>query len=91
LAKALQGAPVLNNLEILDLSMGTMNDEGAEALLINDILLKLKYINCRHHYISEEMQQKLKDKFGYQKINLEDKEEADEWDGKTHYYVEIGE
>ncbi len=87
-AKALQGASILNSLEILDLSMGILKDDGAEALYNNDALLKLKHINCRHHFISDEWVKKLETKFAEQKINLADQEDSEDGD---YFFVEIGE
>jgi len=91
IAKELQGASILKNLETLDLSMGVLKNKGAEALYNNDALLNLKHINCRHHFISDEWQTKLKTKFAAQNINLADQEDADEDDDDAYYYVEIGE
>jgi len=91
LAGALQGASILETIETLDLSMGTLTDKGAEALYNNDALLNLKHINCRHHYITDKWEQQLKEKFAAQNINLRDGEEADEYDDEVYYYVEIGE
>lgn len=42
IAKAAAEAPILDQLEILDLSEGTLSDEGAEALLASD---KIKNLN----------------------------------------------
>ena len=91
LAIKLTGAKVLNGLHTLDISMGTLKDSGAEALFNNNDLVHLEYINCRHHYISDEWMNKLQWKFSADKINLEDQEDADEYDDETYYYVEIGE
>ena len=91
IAKALQGAKVLEKITVLDLSMGILKNEGAEALYTNEALLKLEHINCRFHYITDEWQQKLKEKFVAQNINLDDAEEADQDDDEAYYYVEIGE
>lgn len=88
LAMSIEGASILKNIEVLDLSMGVLKDDGAEALYNNDDLLNLKHINCRHHYISKEWQDKLKTKFSAQNINLEDEEDSE--DGE-YYFVEIGE
>ena len=87
LAKALQGAPTLEGIQTLDVSMGTITDAGAKALYENKALLDLKYINCRHHFISDEWMTKLQTKFADQNINLADQIVTDDdW-----YYVEIGE
>jgi len=91
IAKELQNAGILKTIEILDLSMGILKDEGAEALYNNDALLNLKHINCRHHYMSNEWQAKLKTKFAAQNINLADQENAYKYDDEASYYVEIGE
>jgi len=88
LAKALKSAPVLKYIDILDLSMSILKDEGAEALYYNDDLLRLQHINCRHHFISDEWIAKLKTKFAAQNINLDDQEDSE--DGEW-YFVEIGE
>jgi len=87
IAVALKDAPVIATLDTLDISMGILKDAGAQALLENDELLKLDYLNCRHHFMSTEWIEKLKNKFANQNINLNDQQESDEdW-----YYVEIGE
>ena len=91
LAKALLEASVLDNVKTLDLSMGTLTNKGAAALYENEALLNLKHLNCRHHYLSNEWIEKLKAKFDTQKINLNDQEEADDYDDEVYYYVEIGE
>jgi len=92
LAQNLKGTALLKKIETLDLSMGILKDDGAEALYNNEELLKLKHINCRHHFISPEWQMKLKEKFATQNINLNDAEEAEDFgDGDMYYFVEIGE
>jgi hypothetical protein len=60
IAIALQNAPVLERLEVLDLSMGTLSDAGAQALLDNPHITQLKFIDLHHHYISEDLIAKLK-------------------------------
>ena len=92
LAQQLQGVPILNNIETLDLSMGILKDDGAEALYNNEALLNLKHINCRRHYISAEWQSKLKEKFAAQRIDLSYAEKPYVYDdGEVYHYVEIGE
>lgn len=88
LAKNLQGASVLGYIDILDISMGVLKDEGAEALYNNEALLNLQHLNCRHHFISNDWMEKLRTKFARQNINLDDQEDSD--DGEW-FFVEIGE
>ena len=91
LMKALNGTAVLKNLEVLDISMSVLTDEGAKALYDNDDLLRLKHINCRHHYISKEWRDKLKTKFSAQGINLKNAQSPRKINGKKYFFVEIHE
>lgn len=87
LIQKLQGASVLNNLDTLDISLGVITDKGAEALYNNDALLRLQHINCCHHYISDEWQEKLKTKFAKQNINFDRKRDME----YGNYYVAVSE
>ncbi|WP_405609106.1 STM4015 family protein [Streptomyces sp. NBC_01508] len=60
IAAALAGAPVVARLETLDLSMGTLGDEGAEALLGGQPLTHLKKLDLHHHYLSEPMRERIR-------------------------------
>ncbi len=55
IAGALNGAPVMNLIETLDLSMGSLSDEGGQALLDNPAIERLKNLDLHHHYLSIEM------------------------------------
>lgn len=55
IAKAATDAPILDQLEILDLSQGTLSDEGAEALLASDRIKKLKHLDLSYHYMTNAM------------------------------------
>lgn len=85
LAKALDQAPVLNQLEVLDLSMGTLGDEGAKALLANAAVRKLKMLDLHHHYISDEVSQQLR-QLGIT-VNLDDKQQPDD----DYRYIQVAE
>src|SRR5262249_31311861 len=87
-AAALASAPVVSMLDTLDLSMGTLGDEGAKALMKNPALRKLKHLILRHHYLSDEMMERLR-KLG-PKVDVDDKQTpADGGDGELHRYVEV--
>lgn len=60
-AAAMATAPVVARLEVLDLSMGTLGDEGAQALLAGQSLTHLTALDLHHHYIGEELQQRLRE------------------------------
>ncbi|GBG08273.1 hypothetical protein PAT3040_02845 [Paenibacillus agaridevorans] len=55
IALAVANAPILDRLETLDLSLGTLTDEGAEVLLASERIKGLKGIDLHYHYMSEEM------------------------------------
>lgn len=55
IATAVANAPILEQLDTLDLSLGTLSDTGAEALLSSDRIKGLKALNLSHHYMSDEM------------------------------------
>ncbi len=59
IAVAAAKAPVLEQLEELDLSEGTLSDTGAEALLNSEGVRKLKRLNLNYHYMSDDMMNKL--------------------------------
>ncbi|AIQ27854.1 hypothetical protein P40081_06390 [Paenibacillus sp. FSL P4-0081] len=60
IAAALADAPILDQLETLDLSLGTLSDTGAEALLASGKIKGLKLLNLSHHYMSDGMIQRWK-------------------------------
>ncbi|AIQ70058.1 STM4015 family protein [Paenibacillus graminis] len=55
IAIAVADAPILDQLDTLDLSLGTLSDKGAEVLLASERIKGLKALNLSHHYMSEEM------------------------------------
>ena len=59
IAVALKNAPILGQLEVVDLSMGTLSDRGAQALLENSKIKALKTLNLEHHYMSDAVQQRI--------------------------------
>ena len=63
IAAALPTAPIASRLERLDLSYGTLHDVGAQALLTPGALPRLRTLNVTHHFLSPEMEQRLKDQF----------------------------
>jgi hypothetical protein len=59
IAQAVATAPIVERILILDLSLGTLSDEGAEALLRGPAIAKLEKLDIHHHFCSEEMIAKL--------------------------------
>lgn len=82
-------APVVQRLEVLDLSMGTLGDEGARALLASPAVAKLKKLDLHHHFISKELLKQL-EQLGPELIAGE-AEETHEWGGEQHRYIAVSE
>ncbi|MEU9796848.1 STM4015 family protein [Streptomyces sparsogenes] len=61
IAAAVAAAPVVAQLSSLGLSMGTLTDAGAEALLAGQPLTHLKALDLRHHYLSEELARRIRE------------------------------
>ncbi|MFZ6719248.1 STM4015 family protein [Undibacterium sp. Ji49W] len=59
-AVAIAEASVLEQLETLDLSMGTLTDEGGRALLDSTKIAGLKKLDLHYHYLSNEMMKEFK-------------------------------
>jgi hypothetical protein len=59
-ATAVAKAPILGRLETLDLSLGTIGDQGVEALLASPALAKLQTLDIRNHYASKAVIKQLK-------------------------------
>ncbi|MFJ5122508.1 STM4015 family protein [Kitasatospora sp. NPDC088548] len=60
IAAAVAHAPVVARLEALTLSMGVLTDEGATALLEGQPLTHLRALDLHHHYLSDAMQERLR-------------------------------
>nr|BFE77741.1 hypothetical protein GCM10020093_003420 [Planobispora longispora] len=88
IAAAVATAPVVARLETLALAMGTLTDAGAEALLTGQPLTHLRRLDLSHHFLSEEMAERLRAALPGVEVDLSDRQEADEDDWR---YVAISE
>jgi hypothetical protein len=95
IATAVASAPVVARLEVLDLSMGVLSDEGAAALLAGQPLTHLKTLDLHHHYISEPLLERIRQTLEPAGVELDlDRDDADEDrddDGTVWRYVAVGE
>ncbi len=73
-------APVLQRLDILELSMGTLGDEGGLALLTSPYIRSLKKLDLHFHFMSDAMQKKILDlqDLGIQ-VNVDHQNVAGNW------------
>lgn len=85
IAAALAHAPVLAQLESLDLSLGALSDEGAAALLNGQPLTHLKSLDLHHHYLSEEMMRRVREELPGVAVDTRERQEAEteDFDGET--------
>lgn len=88
-AKEIADAPILDQLEVLDLSLGVLQDEGGLALVKSEKILSLLKLNLSHHFLSDEVVAKFRALD--LEVDLSDQEEGDEWDDEVHYYVAVSE
>lgn len=89
IAKALVNAPILERIEVLDLSLGTLGDEGAEALLTNPAISKLKKLDIHHHYCLPEVVAQLEEL--PITVDASDVQEVDHSDDEEYRYVAVSE
>ncbi|RAV19359.1 STM4015 family protein [Paenibacillus contaminans] len=76
IAIALADAPILDQLHTLDLSMGTLTDKGAEALIGSGKAAKLQKLDLSYHYMSDKMM--LRWKQSGLNVDMSDQQDADE-------------
>ncbi|WP_234325980.1 leucine-rich repeat domain-containing protein [Streptomyces sp. NRRL S-495] len=88
IAAAVAHAPVVAQLSTLSLSMGVLSDEGAAALLDGQPLTHLKSLDLHHHYLTEAMQERVREALPGVDVDLSDAEEEDEDEWR---YVEVSE
>src|SRR5207249_2377581 len=59
IAAAVATAPVTERIRVLDLSLGTLSDQGAMSLLASPAVARLEKLDIHHHFCSEAMVEKL--------------------------------
>jgi catechol 2,3-dioxygenase-like lactoylglutathione lyase family enzyme len=91
IAAALAHAPIVARLEELDLSLGTLGDEGAAALLAGQPLTHLRKLDLHHHFMSSAMTQRLHEALPDVELNLDEQNEPDSWGGESHRYIAVSE
>ncbi len=86
LAEMVFESKYINQINTLDLSNGTLTDEGGQVLLdklpsypnITNVMLD-------YHFMSDEMMKKLDDLSGVD-VSMDEQQEADVYDGEVYYY-----
>ncbi|MFD7687089.1 STM4015 family protein [Streptomyces sp. NPDC059781] len=95
IAAAVASAPVVARLEVLDLSMGTLGDDGATALLGGQPLTHLKKLDLHHNYLSDPVRQRIRETLQAAGVEVDldadDADQDEDDDGTVHRYVSVGE
>lgn len=89
LAAAVADAPILEKLEVLDLSLGTLTDAGAKSLLEFPLIARLKRLDIHHHFVSPAMVEKLR-ALGIE-VNDAAPQEAEEDGDETYRHIYVSE
>jgi uncharacterized protein (TIGR02996 family) len=91
IAKAVAKSPLLAQLEVVDLSMGTLSDVGGKAILDAAARFEhLQRLDLDHNYLSDDMVAALQKALG-KIVEIGDRETPDTWDDQPHYYTQVGE
>lgn len=75
----------MSQIEVLDLSYGSLTDKGG-GILLKEVPAheNIKILNLEYHFMSDEMMTKLKELSV--SVNVDDQQEPDEYDGEIYYY-----
>ncbi|WP_053175198.1 STM4015 family protein [Nonomuraea sp. SBT364] len=81
LVAALADAPITRRLATLDVSLGTLTDKGAR-LLDTPSFGHLDRLDLHHHYMSEEMTERIRIRFtdAGVEVDTNDRQQLDEWE-----------
>ncbi|MEV1053006.1 STM4015 family protein [Streptomyces sp. NPDC049887] len=80
IAAALAAAPVVARLEVLDLSMGTLGDQGAAALLEGQPLTHLRKLDLHHHFVSGPMAERIRNSLEPSGVSVDLGDVQEPWD-----------
>lgn len=91
IAIALCKSQLLAQLKSVDLSMGTMHEPGAQAILeAADKFKHLESLNLDRNFIPDDLASQLR-KALKGIVSIGDQEEPDDWDDEPHYFTSVGE
>lgn len=88
-AEIIANAPILKQLSVLDLSLGTLTDKGAQALLNSPFVALLDKLDLHHHYMSDALQQQLSQLD--LDVDVSEPQQEDHYKGEVYRYVAVSE
>ena len=91
LAELVAEVGVPQMIKTLDISLGNLSDKGAKALVASGKLTHLETLDLHHHYLSDEMMATVAAAKIAANVNLDEQEQADEYDGELERYIFVSE
>ncbi|MFJ8969681.1 MULTISPECIES: STM4015 family protein [Streptomyces] len=79
IASAVASAPVVAQLRVLDLSNGTLGDEGAAALLEGQPLTHLELLDLHHHFLTDAMAERVRSALEPHGVRVDLTEKCEPW------------
>lgn len=89
IASCLGNHAIIEQLDVLDLSLGTLTDKGGQALFNSGKIRSLKKLILRFHYMSDNMCKKLESM--EVQCDCADGQQAEEYDGEIYRSVFVSE
>lgn len=80
IALAVSGASTVARLRSVDLSMGTLSDRGAEALLAGQPLTHLDELSLRHHFLGAGMRTRIREALEPHGVRVDLSDARERWD-----------
>lgn len=87
----LQGAKILDQLKVLDISLGCLTDAGVETLVQNDKLKQLERLDAYHNFLTNSAIEKLASALPSVAVDVSLSNDADEYDGEVYRYNFVSE
>ncbi|MCE9547807.1 MAG: STM4015 family protein [Planctomycetia bacterium] len=84
IAAIVVNSPIVRRIEVLDLSLGNMTEQGARSLMMLPTDGRLKRLDISHHYVPEEVVDALRAKLPFEVIAEDRQEPDDEWRSIAH-------
>jgi hypothetical protein len=89
-AGAAARARILERIETLDLSLGTLGDEGARHLLESPLVQRLERLDVHHHFMTPEVMEQL-EALPILRVDVSQKQEPDRYGGEEWRHTAVAE
>lgn len=89
LAEAVATAPILGQLDVLDLSKGTLTDRGAKALIAGGMLSKPARVVISHHFVTDPVLAEMR--LAARELIADKQLEPENYGDEDFYYIAVSE